>query len=220
MYIKTDFPDFISKEEIYYYMTEYNNGNLKAKDIIVESYIKLVFMIVKNQFKHSMFDKEDLISAGLEGLIKSVNTYDLSKNINFQHYAEKCIFNEILYFIRRSNKYLNIDSLNRSIQLNSSYGEFEYTVQDTLIDEKTDIENDYVKKMLIKEALEIIGNLPEREKKAICMFFGVCGHKKYTQIEIAQELNITQSGLSKLIKKILKNIKNIIDCTGEPIKKL
>ncbi len=216
MYIKKEHSNFKSEEEIRYYFERYNSGDLNAKDIIIESYICLVFKIVNTEFNVTPFDKDDLICVGIEGLIKGVHTFDLSKNISFYTYAQTCILNEIRYYIRTSKKHLGNDSLDRVIVFDDN---FSFKLQDTLIDENIDIENEYITDTIIVEALDIIENLPDREKKAICMFFGVCGYERYTQKEIAQQLNITQPGFSRLISRTLTKIRNIIDCDDEPIKK-
>lgn len=216
MYIKTDYPNFLSNEETNNCFKKFYAGDLNSKNIIVESYVQLVFVIVKKYFNYTPFDKEELISSGLEGLIKSVNTFDLSKNIMFYTYAKVCILNEIRNYIRINKKVLKNDSLDREIE----NGNDTFTMKELLVDEKVNIEDDYIKNSLIDESLNIVELLPERDKKAVCMFFGVCGSRRYTQQEIALELNISQAQVSRKINKILSEMRKIIDYGKKPAKKM
>lgn len=216
MYIKREYNNFNSLEEEKHYFERYKSGDLKAKNIIIEAYIGLVFGIVNTEFKCTSFEKDDLICVGIEGLIRSVNTFDLSKNILFYSYAKTCILNQINYYIRGSKKHLGIDSLDRVIVLD---GVEQFKLQDTIIDENINIENEYIDNSLISEALNIISNLPDRERKIICMAYGVCGYERGTQSDIAREFGITQAGVSRLISKTLLKIRNIINGEENFIKK-
>ncbi len=115
IFVETNLPYPLSDQQTIEYFTKYKNGDLDAKNIIIEHNIKIVLSIVLNQFVNSIYDKDDLLSVGLIGLNKSVETYNISKDTKFYTYATKCIINEILMYIRKNNRHVKVESLDREI---------------------------------------------------------------------------------------------------------
>lgn len=201
--IKT-LPKPLKKSELYKLLNEVKNGNKEAKKTIIEHNIRLVLFIVKERFNTVDYDKRDLVSIGNIGLIKATNTFDITKNIEFTTYATKCITNEILMFLKKLNKYQNIDSLNKIINIDSNGNELK--IEDLLYDE-LNLNEEYIKNETYQFVRELVSNLKEKEKKIIIMYFGFDKDKSYTQKEISEKLNISQSYVSRIIKKSLNQIR-------------
>ena len=183
--------------------TEYDD---EAKAILIEHNLRLVVYIAK-KFDNTGVGVEDLISIGTIGLIKSINTFKPDKNIKLATYASRCIENEILMYLRRNNK----TKLEVSIDepLNVYWDGNELLLSDILgTDEDViyrDIENEVERKLL----MGAISKLSEREKKIINLRFGL-GTKdgqEMTQKEVASLLGISQSYISRLEKKIMRQLK-------------
>lgn len=181
-------------------MIQQKKGNIDARNKLLEHNIRLVIYIVMNNFKDLNYDKEELVSIGNNGLLKAINTFDNTKKTKFASYATVCIINEIRMFIRKLNKDTVLDSIDRRIDEDEKI-----SLGDTL-PSKTNIEDDYLKDELINEINKLIEGLPLREKNIMKMFFGFNNGKRYTQKEIAEELKLSQSYISRIIKKQVKII--------------
>ena len=183
--------------------TEYDD---EAKAILIEHNLRLVVYIAK-KFDNTGGGVEDLISIGTIGLIKSINTFKPDKNIKLATYASRCIENEILMYLRRNNKTklevsidepLNVDWDGNELLLSDILG----TDEDVIY---RDIENEVERKLL----MAAISKLSEREKRIIKLRFGL-GTKdgqEMTQKEVASLLGISQSYISRLEKKIMRQLK-------------
>ncbi len=176
----------------------------KGRELLIIHNLRLVVYIAK-KFETTGVGIEDLISIGTIGLIKAVKTFCPDKNIKLATYASRCIENEILMFLRKSSQKrkeisidepLNVDWDGNELLLGDVLG----TDDDIVI---RNIENETEKSLLLKE----IENLPEREKLIMKMRFGLSGYKEKTQKEVADEVGISQSYISRLEKRILKQIK-------------
>jgi len=183
--------------------TEYEK---EAKSILIEHNLRLVVYIAK-KFDNTGVGVEDLISIGTIGLIKSINTFNPTKNIKLATYASRCIENEILMYLRRNNKTklevsidepLNVDWDGNELLLSDILG----TDEDVIY---KDIENEVERKLLLKA----IRKLSEREQTIINLRFGLGtpDGAEMTQKEVAQLLGISQSYISRLEKKIMKRLK-------------
>ena len=181
---------------------DYNN--LSAKSKLIEHNLRLVMYIAK-KFENNKLDMQDLVSVGSIGLIKAVDSYKLDKNIKLATYASRCIENEILMFLRKANKSINDLSLDDTL-INDSEGN-NLTLSEIIPDNKQiteEVENNDQKQFL----LLAINKLNEREKKIMCMRYGLNGFDEQTQKEVADSMNISQSYISRLEKKILNKLKN------------
>ncbi|MCM1186847.1 MAG: RNA polymerase sporulation sigma factor SigE [Lachnoclostridium sp.] len=183
--------------------TEYEE---EAKATLIEHNLRLVVYIAK-KFDNTGVGVEDLISIGTIGLIKSINTFKPDKNIKLATYASRCIENEILMYLRRNNKTrlevsidepLNVDWDGNELLLSDILG----TEEDIIY---RNIENEVERKLL----MGAIGKLSEREKTIIKLRFGLgsMDGQEMTQKEVAGYLGISQSYISRLEKKIMRQLK-------------
>lgn len=181
----------------------------EARAALIEHNLRLVVYIAK-KFDNTSVGVEDLISIGTIGLIKAINTFKPDKNIKLATYASRCIENEILMYLRRNNKTrlevsidepLNVDWDGNELLLSDILG----TSEDIIY---KDLEREVNRGLLIK-ALE---TLSKREQTIIRLRFGIgtAGDKELTQKEVADQLGISQSYISRLEKKIMKRLKKEI----------
>lgn len=178
----------------------------EAKNTLIEHNLRLVVYIAK-KFDNTGVGVEDLISIGTIGLIKSINTFNPNKNIKLATYASRCIENEILMYLRRNNKTrlevsidepLNVDWDGNELLLSDILG----TDEDVIY---RDLESEAEKKVLVNA----LKKLTKREQTIICLRFGL-GTKdgqELTQKEVATLLGISQSYISRLEKKIMRQLK-------------
>lgn len=200
-------PPPLSKEEENEQILLLDSQNAEiARCKLIEHNLRLVVYIAK-KFDNTGVGVEDLISIGTIGLIKAINTYNKEKNIKLATYASRCIENEILMYLRKSNKLryevsidepLNVDWDGNELLLSDILG----TDEDVIIKE---LENEVEQKMLKKA----IAKLSEREKLIIHLRFGLGSdvQEAMTQKEVADYLGISQSYISRLEKKIMKRLK-------------
>lgn len=183
-----------------------------AKQILIERNLRLVVYIAK-KFENTGIDFEDLISIGTIGLMKAINTFNTDKKIKLATYASRCIENEILMYLRRSNKIkgeisidepLNQDGDGNELLLSDILGT-DSDVTSRRIEEEVD-------KTLLKSAIKKLSN---RERNIMELRFGFISGKEKTQKEVADMLGISQSYISRLEKKIIgKMKKDIMSKTG------
>ena len=200
-------PEPLSKEDELKYLVEYQNGSNDAKNKLIEHNLRLVVYLSK-KYENTKVDLEDLVSIGTIGLIKGISTYKIDKNIKLATYASRCIDNEILMYLRK-NKKRNADvSLEESLSFDAEGNELH--LEDILGTEPDivtkEIEDDDLKKTLINE----INKLPKRDKEIMKLRYGLFGEKEITQKELAEKLNISQSYISRIEKKVIKKIKETI----------
>lgn len=185
----------------------------EAKATLIEHNLRLVVYIAK-KFDNTGVGVEDLISIGTIGLIKAINTFNPSKKIKLATYASRCIENEILMYLRRNNKTrlevsidepLNVDWDGNELLLSDILGTEEDIIYKGLEDEAE-------KKLLFKA----VNTLSDREKKIIRLRFGLGRENdtEMTQKEVASLLGISQSYISRLEKKIMKQLKKEMSAEG------
>ena len=183
-----------------------------ARQILVERNLRLVVYIAK-KFENTGVGIEDLVSIGTIGLMKSINTFKMNKNIKLATYASRCIENEILMFLRKSNKIkgevsidepLNQDGDGNELLLSDILGTDGDVVSKGIEDE--------VDKSLLKICME---KLNSREKNIMELRYGFKTGNEKTQKEVADMLGISQSYISRLEKKIINKMKKeILSKTG------
>ncbi len=189
-----------------------NPDNLEARQILVERNLRLVVYIAK-KFENTGIGIEDLISIGTIGLMKSVNTFNYDKKIKLATYASRCIENEILMYLRRSNKIKGEISIDEPLNKDGDGNEL---LLSDILGTDSDITyrdlEDEVDKTLLRAAIKKLNN---REKNIMEMRFGFKTGREKTQKEVADELGISQSYISRLEKKIIgKMRKDIMSKTG------
>ncbi|MGN0347833.1 MAG: RNA polymerase sporulation sigma factor SigE [Lachnospiraceae bacterium] len=182
-------------------------GEEEAKSILIEHNLRLVVYIAK-KFDNTGVGVEDLISIGTIGLIKSINTYRMDKNIKLATYASRCIENEILMYLRRNHKTKREVSIDEP--LNVDWDGNELLLSDILGTEEDCIGKDMEEELEKAMLLRAISKLNDREKRIICLRFGLnrSDGKEMTQKEVATFLGISQSYISRLEKKIMKRLYN------------
>lgn len=174
-----------------------------ARSKLIEHNLRLVLYIAK-KFETPKTELEDLVSVGAIGLVKAVDSFKADKNIKLATYASRCIENEILMYLRKVNKTLNEVSLDEPLSVDDEGGEL--VMADVLAsgdDCYKEVEADDQKKFL----LNTLSCLSARERDIMIMRYGLYGQDELTQKEVADLLNISQSYISRLEKKILKKLK-------------
>ncbi len=180
-----------------------DESNLSAKAELIEHNLRLVMYIAK-RFESKKLDLQDLVSVGSIGLIKAVDSYKLDKNIKLATYASRCIENEILMHLRKVNKSINDLSLDDSL-ISDDEGN-SLTLGEIIPDEHLAYDEIELKDQK-SYLLQSINNLGDRERKIMCMRYGLNGYDELTQKEVADTMNISQSYISRLEKKILNKLK-------------
>ena len=200
-------PEPLSKEEEEKYVDMFQNGDLKARDKLIEHNLRLVVYLSK-KYENTKVELEDLVSIGTIGLIKGINTYKNDKNIKLATYASRCIDNEILRYLRKNKKRKADVSLDESLSFDSEGNELH--LEDILGTEKDivtkDLEENDMRKIMLKE----IGKLNERDKQIMVLRYGLNDTKEYTQKEVAELLGISQSYISRIEKKVISKISSMI----------
>ncbi|WP_295088572.1 RNA polymerase sporulation sigma factor SigE [uncultured Ruminococcus sp.] len=176
----------------------------QARQSLIVHNLRLVVYIAK-KFESTGIGIEDLISIGTIGLIKAVNTFCPEKNIKLATYASRCIENEILMFLRKSSQYRSEISIDEP--LNIDWDGNELLLSDVLGTDE-DIVNRGIEAEAEKSVLrQAIDGLEPREKRIMQMRFGLLGGREKTQKEVADEIGISQSYISRLEKKIIRRLK-------------
>ena len=204
-------PPPLTKEEEARVMDNIRSGAPGAREPLITHNLRLVVYIAK-KFESPGAGVEDLISIGTIGLIKAVNTFSLERNIKLATYASRCIENEILMYLRKSSQLRNEISIDDP--LNVDWDGNELLLSDLLGSDpdavNRDIEQEAEKDML----LNAVGKLSPREKKIMKLRFGLESTKEHTQKEVADELGISQSYISRLEKRIIHRLKKDLEKAG------
>lgn len=197
------FPKQLSKEEEDKYLKLYRNGDSSARNILIEHNLRLVAHIAKKYGNENNMD--DLISVGIIGLIKGINTFSPEKNPRLVTYIARCIENEILMVLRSSKKIANEVSLDEPIGVDKEGNNM--TFSDILPAENADIVEEISLKVDVKKLYETMSKvLSENELNIICWRYGLNNSKRKTQKEVAEILGISRSYVSRIEKKALKKL--------------
>ena len=197
-------PPPLKGEEEHNALEALEEGDENAKKNLVEHNLRLVVYIAK-RFENTATAMEDLISIGTIGLIKAIGTYRLDKNIKLATYASRCIENEILMHIRKiSNQKAEI-SLDEPINMDGDGNEL-------LLADILGTDEDIIFRPLEEDVdtnilRQAVRGLPEREREIILMRYGMEGRQEKTQTEVAVQMGISQSYISRLEKKILQRLR-------------
>lgn len=182
-------------------------GSEHARNQLIEHNLRLVVYLAR-KFENTGINIEDLISIGTIGLIKAVNTYDTGKKTKLATYASRCIENEILMHLRKVSGQKTEVSFDEP--LSTDWDGNELLLSDILGTDSDcvmrPIEED-VDRQLLRRALK---NLPERDRTIIRLRFGLAGQEEKTQKEVADQLGISQSYISRLEKRIIARMKKDI----------
>mgnify|MGYP002080945074 FL=1 len=199
----------LSEQEEKEMLIRSRNGDIEARNILVEKNMRLVAHMIK-KYACAEKDTQDLISVGTIGLIKAVNTFNPDKKIRLATYAAKCIDNEILMMLRNDKKKMQELSLYEPIGTDKEGNDI------TFIDVVGDETRDDVGEMLTAEQLKCIYDnmdniLTEREKTIIIGRFGLLGSREMTQNELAAKLNISRSYVSRIERHALNKLYALLE---------
>lgn len=199
-------PEPLTKDEEYDYTIRSMNGEVYAKNKLIEHNLRLVVFLSK-KYDNTGLDLEDLVSIGTIGLIKGVNTYKLDKNIKLATYVSRCIDNEILMFLRKNKKRKSEVSFEDSLSYDAEGNELH--LEDILGTDKNVITKKIEDKELEKLLYEEINYLKPRDREIMILRYGLYNFQDLTQKEIAEKLGISQSYISRIEKKVIKKLKSL-----------
>ena len=207
-------PPPLEPEEEEEVLDKLSKGDTSVKQILVERNLRLVVYIAK-KFENTRIGIEDLISIGTIGLMKSINTFNTDKKIKLATYASRCIENEILMFLRRSNRIKTEVSIDEPLNQDGDGNELLLSdILGTDADVTSRRIEDEVDKRLLHASIEKL-NKRERNIMELRFGFGNSDGNEKTQKEVADMLGISQSYISRLEKKIINKMKReIMSKTG------
>ena len=197
-------PPPLTGEKEHECLEKLESGDVKARELLIVHNLRLVVYIAK-KFESTGVQIEDLISIGTLGLIKAVNTFRLSKNIKLATYASRCIENEILMYLRKTNPAKA--EVSYFEPLNVDWDGNELLLSDILGSEPEDVYRDLECEDERSRLYRAVNSLEDRERVIMTMRFGLGGGREYTQKEVADALGISQSYISRLEKRIIEKIK-------------
>ena len=183
-------------------------GDANARDELIVHNLRLVVYIAR-KFEAASANIEDLISIGTIGLIKAVNTFNTDKNIKIATYASRCIENEILMYLRKTNQLKTEVSFDEP--LNVDWDGNELLLGDVMGSDADEINRKIEIKDEHNTVKQLIDKLPERERVIMQMRFGFAGYTEHTQKQVADALGISQSYISRLEKKIIERLRKDIE---------
>lgn len=197
-------PAPLAREEEMPLLEQLEKGDKNAREELIIHNLRLVVYIAR-KFENTGVPIEDLISIGTLGLIKAVNTFRISKNIKLATYASRCIENEILMYLRKTN------SMKAEVSyfepLNVDWDGNELLISDVLGSDADEVYRDMEADDEKTRLYKAVAMLSPREKQIMTMRFAIGGGREYTQKEVADELGISQSYISRLEKRIIEKIK-------------
>lgn len=202
-YSNNIFPDPLTKEEEDKYIEHAKLGDKEARSKLIEHNLRLVAHIVK-KFDYKNIDQDDLISIGTIGLIKGIDSYSEKHGTRITTYCARCIENEILMYFRSNNKN------NKNISINESIGFDKEGNEITVLDVLKMPSPDFAEEIQTKDNIELLKDyikvLNKREKEILIKRYGLNNTKEQTQKEIAKELKISRSYVSRIEKRALTKI--------------
>lgn len=201
------FPKPLTAEEEKLYLKRYKDGDQEARRILIERNLRLVAHVAK-KYQGSDEDSDDLISIGTIGLIKAVSTFDSTKKNRLATYAARCIDNELLMMLRMRKKTSKEVSLYEPIGTDREGNEI--NLLDIIEGESVDIPEIMDLEADTRRLYQILGGaLTQREKEVLRMRYGLFGTKEKTQREIAEQMGISRSYVSRIEKMALNKLKAV-----------
>ena len=200
-------PEPLKKEEEEFYLVMATDGDLYARDKLIEHNLRLVVFLAK-KYENTGVDLEDLVSIGTIGLIKGIKTYSMNKNIKLATYASRCIDNEILMYLRKNKRVRSEVSFEDSLSYDGEGNELH--LEDVLGTDKNivtkPLEDEYDKRIMFEE----INKLSSRDKEIMMLRYGLGNYEEMTQKDVADLLGISQSYISRIEKKTIKRLKGLM----------
>ena len=202
------FPAPLTQKEEQYYLEKASQGDLEARNVLVERNLRLVAQIMKKYYANTA-DQEDLISIGPIGLIKGVTTFDPSKGARLATYAARCIENEILMHFRGQRKSENDVSLSDFIETGTEGAAL--SLMD-VVAEGDDLMETVCRRQQAQQLLQAIETcLTEQERQVVQMRYGLVGKAPQRQREVAQHTGISRSYVSRIEKKALEKLRQALE---------
>lgn len=201
-------PPPLSKEEERVVFAGLEQGSTDARDLLIVHNLRLVVYIAR-KFESKTTSAEDLISIGTIGLIKAVNTFVPSKNIKLATYASRCIENEILMYLRKSNNRRQESSIDEP--LNTDCDGNELLLSDVLGSDQNQVSLELEQCAECDMLRQAVDHLNPRERQIMELRFGLNGGKEHTQKEVADMIGISQSYISRLEKRIIKRLRGELE---------
>lgn len=199
------FPHPLTSSEESYYMQKYTEGDLEAKHILIERNLRLVAHIVK-KYQSQEEEMEDLLSIGTIGLIKAVMTYDPDKCVRLGTYAARCIENEILMYYRAKKKASKDLSIYEPIGTDHDGNEIKlYDIME--VNDENVLEQLELKENIKELYQQIESVLSKRERWVIKMRYGLYEEREHTQREVAHQLGISRSYVSRIEKSAIQKLR-------------
>ena len=203
------FPQPLSAAQEASYLRQYQNGDMHARDILIERNLRLVAHIIK-KYIHPGKETDELISIGIIGLVKAVNTYNFDKGSRLATYAARCIDNELLMLMRGDKKRSREVSLYDPIGTDKEGNEI--TLLSIIEHNNEDVVEQLARKQSLQKLSKIISEvLTPREYFVVIRRYGLFGHSESTQRELASQLNISRSYVSRIEKKALEKLRHHLD---------
>ena len=199
----------LTSDEEKLYLQRYREGDLEAKNILIEHNLRLVAHVAK-KYQDSGEDPEDLLSIGTIGLIKAISTFDAKKSARLSTYAARCIDNELLMMFRSRKKHSREVSLYDPIGTDKEGNEI--SLLDIIESPPVDIVEQYATRQDIRHLITSLKTiLTPREYQVICLRYGLFGVSEQTQKTIAHKLSISRSYVSSIEKNALKKLRSLFD---------
>lgn len=202
------FPKPLSAKEEKHYLELSAQGDLHARNILIERNLRLVAHIMKKYYTQTS-DQEDLISIGTIGLIKGISTFDASKGARLATYAARCVENEILMYFRGQRKSAADVSLSEFVETGKDGTAL--SLMDVICSDDDLFEQLSDKEIYAKLYEKIETCLDPREKTIILLRYGIGNRKPLTQREIAQKCGISRSYVSRIEKKALQKLEKALE---------
>lgn len=201
------FPRPLSRQEERECLEQWAQGDLSARNRLVEHNLRLVAHIIKKYYTQAS-NQEDLISIGTIGLMKAISTFDPGKTTRLSTYAARCIDNELLMMFRTRKKHSREVSLYEPIGTDKEGNEI--SLLDVMEGPAVDVVEEYSTRESIRHVLGSMKTvLTEKEYEVICCRFGLFGKREQTQREIARHLHISRSYVSRIEKNALHKLRTL-----------
>ena len=202
------FPRPLTQEEEQHYLKLASQGDLEARNILIERNLRLVAHIMKKYYAQTS-DQEDLISIGTIGLIKGISTFDASKGARLATYAARCVENEILMYFRSQRKSAQDVSLSDCIDTGRDGAAL--SLMDVVSDDR-----DLLEQVTRREAVQQLRSamdacLTEQERQVLVLRYGLNGHAPQRQREVAKQTGISRSYVSRIEKRALEKLREALE---------
>ncbi len=205
---KSEFPKQLPRKEEEALAIRMQEGDEAAREALITHNLRLVSHIAR-KYTVPGYGQDDLISIGVIGLIKAVNSYKPQSGTALGTYAARCIENEILMTLRASRKYRGDVSLQDSVGTDGEGNDITY--MDILGTDPEDVDNEVIRRVTLERVQQVLSSLPARERLVLEMRYGLTDGKQHPQHEVAQVLGISRSYVSRVEKKAITLLRDAID---------